>query len=160
MPIEPTIRDALIAEMLGDIGLLHEAVQQLLTTLPQEVASAQDKLTEMIGLLNKAGVAYRQQAKSFTAAELQAVRTQLRADLEVARATLTSDLSETHADLEKGVEQALEGLSRSVHGAIRSSLSELLPGVFGTQRWVTAGLCLGSALIGAATALGIHSIAH
>ncbi len=158
MSAEPTIRDALIAEMLGDIGRLHEAVQQLNSTLPKEIEAAEVKLTEMIGLLNKAGAAYRQHVKSFTAKELKAARDQFQEDVDAAKAALASDISDAHADLDRNAEKALYGLTGSVHDAIQSSISDLLPTVLNTQRWTTAGLCLSSVLLGAVIALGLHFI--
>lgn len=49
MAIEPTARDALIAEMLGDVGKLHDELQSLKESLP---AFASDVETKLSGILN------------------------------------------------------------------------------------------------------------
>lgn len=143
MAAEPTIRDALIAEMLGDIGKLHDAVQHLTVLLPQETDRARDKLVETIGLLDKAGDAYLQTVKTFTAVELSSIRE----DAIVIRGELVSDVKQTLAGIPKMIHSAVEStLSGNVREALRSEQS---------TRWITAGLCLASAMLGTTLTLGI-----
>ena len=55
--IEPkNLRDALAAEMLGDIGKLHDQITKLETeTLPKFIAEAKSELAPLIGAIIKAG---------------------------------------------------------------------------------------------------------
>lgn len=52
---EPTVRDALIAEILGDIGKLHDAVTTLTTTLSNQVVQTQKETNQIVDFLRIAG---------------------------------------------------------------------------------------------------------
>ena len=45
------ILDALVAEMLGDIGKLHDAVDSLSETLPAQTEAAEKRLFALVALL-------------------------------------------------------------------------------------------------------------
>jgi F0F1-type ATP synthase membrane subunit b/b' len=142
-----TAREALIAELLGNVGKLHAAVQDLQTSLTREMDGAEERIVAMVGLLNRAGDAYRQHVKAFTADHLDKARKQL-----------TSDAGALRRDLEVSVRQSLTDTPKAIHAAIESSLarhlrtsiSDAQPGL-----WRVAGLCLVSSTLGAFIALGI-----
>lgn len=50
MAVEATARDALIAEMPGDIGKLHDAVESLKGVLPEQIEGVETRITGLIGL--------------------------------------------------------------------------------------------------------------
>ena len=77
MAAEPTTRDALIAEMLGDIGRLHDSVESLKNVLPSQTEEVEAKITGLIGLLSKAGDAYRGQLETYTNGQADKVRAQM-----------------------------------------------------------------------------------
>ena len=52
MATESTVRDALVAEMLGDIGKLHDAVESLKDVLPRETAAAEKRITSPVSLVS------------------------------------------------------------------------------------------------------------
>ena len=57
-----TAREALIAEMLGDLDLLLDRVE----ALPALVASAEERLTSTVTALDNAGDKYRMAITAFT----------------------------------------------------------------------------------------------
>lgn len=69
-----TARDALILEMLGDVGRLHDSVESLKNTLPAQVEEAETRIAGLIGLLQKAGDIYQSQIEQYTNAEGEKVR--------------------------------------------------------------------------------------
>ena len=91
MAAEPTVRDALIAEMLGDIGRLHDSVASLKTFLPGQIEEVEEKITGLIGLLMKAGDTYKAQLEDYTNTQGDKVRVQLETDLLKVKAQLAQD---------------------------------------------------------------------
>lgn len=160
MAAEPTVRDALIAEMLGDIGKLHDAVQDLKASLPQEIDVAQSKLVETIGLLNKAGEAYRQMVKTSTAAKLSSISLHLDGQAAEARKLFSSDAAAIRRELESSIRQSLADIPKMIHSSVASTLSahahKALRYEQGT-RWITVGLCFVSASLGTALTLGFFA---
>jgi len=82
---ESTPLEALVAEMLGDIGKLHDAVNTLKDVLPSQTDEVEQRLTGIIGLLQRAGDAYREQIKTYTNAQVEVIRTQMENDANTAR---------------------------------------------------------------------------
>ena len=87
------ILDALVAEMLGDIGKLHDAVDSLKATLPAQTEAAETRLTAVIALLNTAGAAYKGQIEAYTNAQGEKIRAQMETDAAAIKAGLTEDAS-------------------------------------------------------------------
>ena len=94
MAAEPTTRDALIAEMLGDIGRLHDSVESLKNVLPGQTEEVEAKITGLIGLLSKAGDAYRGQLETYTNGQADKVRAQMEKDAQAAKARFDRDSSD------------------------------------------------------------------
>ena len=74
------ILDALVAEMLGDIGKLHDAVDSLSETLPAQTEAAEKRLFALAALLNTAGEAYKSQIEAYTNAQGDKIRVQMESD--------------------------------------------------------------------------------
>ena len=87
------ILDALVAEMLGDIGKLHDAVDSLSETLPAQTEAAEKRLFALVALLNTAGEAYKSQIEAYTNAQGDKIRVQMEADAAVIKTRLTEDAS-------------------------------------------------------------------
>lgn len=152
-----TALEVLVAEMLGDIGKLHDAVQDLKVSLPQEIDTAQGKLVETIGLLNKAGDAYRQTVKNFTASELGSIRSHLDGHAADERKQISSDAAAIRKELESSVRQSFADIPKMIHSSVASALSAHAHRALRSEqstRWITVGLCFVSAALGTAFALG------
>ena len=87
------ILDALVAEMLGDIGKLHDAVDSLSETLPAQTEAAEKRLFALVSLLNTAGEAYKSQIEAYTNAQGDKIRVQMESDAAVIKTRLTEDAS-------------------------------------------------------------------
>ena len=87
------ILDALVAEMLGDIGKLHDAVDSLSETLPAQTEAAEKRLFASATLLNSAGEAYKSQIEAYTNAQGEKIRAQMESDAAVIKTRLTDDAS-------------------------------------------------------------------
>lgn len=142
---EPTALDALVAEMLGDIGKLHDAVQSLNSALPRQAEEVEARIAGLIGMLNKAGDGYQEAVKKFTAAELEGVR------VRVAQ------------DGNEAIRQALGDMQRTVKSVLQAEIAGPMAEVQRAQRasiWQTMGLCLAAGLVGGLVVLaGIRYIA-
>lgn len=111
---EPTVLDALVAEMLGDIGKLHDAVNSLKTTLPEQTEAVETKITGLIGLLQQAGDIYKEQITAYTNAAGKEVQVLAEKDFLARKALLDSAVSE-----------ALKGASRSFESTVQTEISKL-----------------------------------
>lgn len=130
---EPTALDALVAEMLGDIGKLHDAVQALNNTLPRQAEEVEARITGLIGMLSKAGDGYQEAVKRFTASELEGCRVRIAQDGNDA------------------IRQALGDMQRTVKTVLQAEIAGPMAEVQRAQRasiWQTLGLCLAAGLVG------------
>jgi hypothetical protein len=149
MAAEPTVRDALIAEMLGDIGKLHDAVQELKTSLPHEMEVVEKQIIATIGLLSQAGDAYRQHVKTFTVDQLERARKQLAADV-----------ASMKRDIDAGIRQSLTDIPKTIHAAVDASLGRHLHASIAEAKpnqWITVGLCFVSSILGTLATLTIFT---
>lgn len=145
-----TALEVLIAEMLGDIGKLHDAVQELKTSLPHEMEVVEKQIIATIGLLSQAGDAYRQHVKTFTADQLDKARRQL-----------ASDVASMKRDIEAGIRQSLADMPKAIHAAVDSSLGRHLHASIAeakSNQWITVGLCFVSSVLGTLVTLMIFSV--
>lgn len=132
---EPTIRDALIAEMLGDIGKLQDAVNSLKETLPRETEAAEKRITSLIGLLQKAGDSYQVQITTYTEAHAKTILTQMEASVangklrleQLINESIQASLLEVASTIEKTVNREIAG---PVAKALRSSQQNIWRNLF------------------------------
>lgn len=144
MAAEPTARDALIAEMLGDIGRLHDSVESLKNVLPGQTEEVEAKITGLIGLLSKAGDAYRGQLETYTNGQADKVRAQLEKDAQAAKARFDRDSSDA-------IRAALTEVERTVRNTVQNEIAAPVQKALRTQQqsiWQTLGLCVMCGLIG------------
>jgi hypothetical protein len=132
-------RDALLAEILGDVGLLLKSVDLLKDILPRQTEETAQRLTEIIGLIDKAGDAYiTKKDASLTAHRIQLDNDLIEANLEFKR-NLGELISGYEAVIKtKCTEPVLEMLNsvqRSQHSlwrkAILITLTSLFSGAIG-----------------------------
>ena len=144
MAAEPTTRDALIAEMLGDIGRLHDSVESLKNILPGQVEEVEAKISGLIGLLSKAGDAYRGQLETYTNGQADKVRAQMEKDALAAKTRFDRDSSDA-------IRAALAEVERTVKSTVQSEIATPVQKALRAQQqsiWRTLGLCVMCSLIG------------
>lgn len=145
MATESTVRDALVAEMLGDIGKLHDAVQSLKDVLPRETEATEKRITGLIGLLRKAGDAYQGQIETYADSKLRTIQRQMEKDANAVR---------MHMD--RAVEAALSEVERTVNSTIRTLMAAPVQEVVRTLQqsvWTNLGFCFLAGLIGGSVPL-------
>lgn len=144
MAAEPTARDALIAEMLGDIGRLHDSVESLKNVLPGQTEEVEAKITGLIGLLSKAGDAYRGQLETYTNGQADKVRAQMEKDAQAAKARFDRDSSDA-------IRAALTEVERTVRNTVHNEIAAPVQKALRAQQqsiWQTVALCVMCGLIG------------
>jgi hypothetical protein len=145
-----TARDALILEMLGDVGRLHDSVESLKNTLPAQVEEAETRIAGLIGLLQKAGDIYQSQIEQYTNAEGEKVKRLLEQQAanvrqqfsEQAHAKTLELLNDANKTIKSTVQAEVVEPARRVLGSVRQS----------TVRTVALALVCG--LMGGAIAVG------
>lgn len=141
---EPTTRDALIAEMLGDIGRLHDSVEALKTVLPGQIGEVETKITGLIGLLQRAGDAYREQIETYTTAVASQVTHQMEKDALAAKMRLDRDSHDA-------IRAALAEVERTVKNTVQSEITAPVQSALRIAKqgvWGTMTLCLASGVLG------------
>lgn len=104
--------DALIAEMLGDIGKLHDAVDDLKAILPAQTDDLEKRITGLVGLLQKAGDVYKDTLQTYTNSQGEVIREQLEKDTTAARVRVQRDynaiVQNAHASVEKTIKTTVQ----------------------------------------------------
>lgn len=145
MATESTVRDALVAEMLGDIGKLHDAVESLKDVLPRETEAAEKRITSLIGHLRKAGDAYQGQMETYAESKLSSILGQMDRDANLAKVQMS-----------RAVEAAISDVERTVSTAVRNSMNAPVEEVVQMLRqsvWTNLGFCFLAGLIGGSVPL-------
>jgi uncharacterized membrane-anchored protein YhcB (DUF1043 family) len=136
-------RDALLAEILGDVGLLLKAVDLLKDILPSQTEETTQRLVEIIGLLDKAGEAYKLKADTYTETLLEESRAQLDKEIQAARQHFEKNVNEainkTIADYENTVKteftnpvkSILSSIQQSQHGLMEKFMYGFIGGITG-----------------------------
>jgi hypothetical protein len=132
-------RDALLAEILGDVGLLLKSVDLLKDILPHQTKETAQRLTEIIGLIDKAGDAYiTKKDASLTAHRIQLDNDLIEANLEFKR-NLAELISGYEAVIKtkctEPVLKMLNSVQRSQHSLLKKAtliaLTSLFSGAIG-----------------------------
>jgi uncharacterized membrane-anchored protein YhcB (DUF1043 family) len=109
---ESTELYALIAEMLGDIGKLHDAVDDLKNVLPSQTNDLEKRITGLVGLLQKAGDVYKETVQTYTNSQGEVIREQLEKDTTAARVRVQQDynaiVQNAHASVEKTIKTTVQ----------------------------------------------------
>lgn len=150
---EPTARDALLAEMLGDIGKLHDSINAMKTILPGQVEEVETKITELIGLLSKAGDIYRAQIHEYTVTWGETVRQQMEADVLAAKAQFDRETADS-------IKRALSEVSAAMRETVQREVTEPAREVIRTQKNSirnTIALCIVSGFFSGMIAIAGYS---
>lgn len=154
MAVEATARDALIAEMLGDIGKLHDAVESLKGVLPEQIEGVETRITGLIGLLQKAGDTYKAQIETYTNAQGERIRTQMEKDASAAKVRFEQDAS-------AAIKAALGDVQRTIKSTMQTDVAGPVQAALQVQEkslWKTLLLCLACGLIGGLVAVGVDMV--
>ncbi len=111
---EYTNQDALLAELLGDVGLLHDAVNSLKDVLPNQTEEAVQHLTEIIGSIEKAGDAYL---------------TKKDASLTAHRIQLDNDIIEANLEFKRNLGELISGYETAIETKFTTPVKEMLRAV-------------------------------
>ncbi len=145
-----TARDALILEMLGDVGRLHDSVESLKNTLPAQVEEAETRIAGLIGLLQKAGDIYQSQIEQYTNAEGEKVRRAL----EQQAANVRQQFSE---QANAKTQELLADANRTIKATVQAEVVEPARRVLESVRQSTVrtvALALVCGLMGGAVVVG------
>ena len=149
-------KDALIAEMLGDVEKLQEAVDHLKTVLPTQTDAVEQRLFGVIGLLQKAGDSYQESLKNYTQSQGDTIRVQMEKDAHNARIKFQRDANEwasqAIANVEKSVKDTLQA---EITVPIRKLKAELA-----RNAWKTILLCLCSGVVSGLMVYGGIMLTH
>lgn len=149
-------KDALIAEMLGDVGKLQEAVDHLKTVLPTQTDAVEQRLFGVIGLLQKAGDSYQESLKNYTQSQGDTIRVQMEKDAHNARIKFQRDANEWASQVIANVEKSVKDtLQTEITVPIRKLKAESAQSV-----WKTIMLCLGSGLVSGLIVYGGITLTH
>ncbi len=86
-----TAKDALLAEILGDIDKLNEAVEDLKQRLPEQLEAAETRLAKIIVILDKAGENYQQAIVEYTKSQGEHISDQIQKQAQQAKSGLQKD---------------------------------------------------------------------
>jgi F0F1-type ATP synthase membrane subunit b/b' len=148
---EFTERDALLAEILGDVGTLLKAVNLLEEILPNQTEEAVKHLTEIIGSIEKAGDTYKLKADTYTEALLEESRAQLDKEIQAARQhfeknvndainkTITGYENTVETKFTNPVKSLLNSIQQSQHGLMEKLLYAFIGGLIGG---ITGVVCI------------------
>lgn len=144
MAAESTIRDALVAEMLGDIGLLHDSVESLKDILPGQIEKFKADITGLIGLLSKAGDAYKGKVAIYAIAQREKILIAMEKDAQAAKAKFDRDSSAV-------IRAALEEVERTLKSTVQTEIAEPVQKFLRSQQQSigrTLALCLACGMVG------------
>lgn len=156
MAAEPTTRDALIAEILGDVGRLHDSVESLKNVLPGQTEEVEAKITGLIGLLSAAGDVYRDQLETYTNSQAHKVQVAMENDAQAIQVRFDQDSREA-------IQAALVEVERAVKNTVQREIAAPVQKVLRAQQqsiWQTLSLCLVSGLIGGLVVVAGNVLLH
>ncbi len=153
MAAEPTTRDALIAEMLGDIGLLHDSVESLKEVLPRETEAAEKRIIELIGLLQKAGDSYQAQIKTYTEAQASIIRSQMEESAKVGKLRFEQLTNEA---IQASLSEVARAMRNTIHAEIVAPVAKAVQ-ASKQNIWRNLSLCLLCGLIGGSVVVLTHN---
>ena len=153
MALESTTREALLAELLGDVGRLTDSVNSLTRILPTQVLLVETKITGLIGLLKLAADLYEKQIQEHTNTNAATVRVQMEHDVLNAILKIEEKSGNAVQTMLKEVEITAKQIIKSeVINPTQKVLSNLQ-----LSHWKTLALCIASGLL---SGLVIVTIMH
>lgn len=130
-----TARDALIIEMLGDLGRLHDSVNELKNTLPAQTQSAVsaiagqtekslDRLTQLIGYIAKITDSFKSQFDQYVNVEARMLKAEILLEGEEERGRIAADLAKRIEEFERSTEKARTALTREASGKLNQIVEQ------------------------------------
>jgi len=112
LAVESTARDALVAELLGDVGRLHDEVSRLKEVLPNEAQAFELRIADLVALLNQAGDTYKVNLQTFTNGQAARLKAQTDAAVSDARRHVVHEvdaaLTDSFARFDQAVKQTVQ----------------------------------------------------
>ncbi|MET3135223.1 hypothetical protein AAKU55_005531 [Oxalobacteraceae bacterium GrIS 1.11] len=152
MAAESTTRDALIAEMLGDIGKLNDRVESLKGVLPGQIEVFEAKITGLIGHLSKAGDDYRKALSTYFDNLSEVAQIHVGKEAQAAKERFDRDSS-------AAIRAALTEVERTVKSTVQTEIAAPVQKVLRSQQqsiWRTLALCLACGMVGGGVVLGAN----
>lgn len=128
-----TALDMLVAEMLGDIGKLHDQLTALNEAMPVFLDDVDSRLTQSVGMLVKAGSMYEGTLKNHTVQIVRDALTQIRN--EAAKVRADSSAAAKH-EIDETIMKALADIPGEVVALLQA------------HAWRTVALCFGASMFG------------
>lgn len=156
MALETTTRDALLAEILGDIGRLHDSVNSLTSVLPTQAELVETKITGLIGLLQVGVDLYEKQIKEHTNINAAKVRMQMESDVLAAIIKFEKTTNDS-------VQAALKEIEFTAKQTIKNEVSRPTQKALDTLHqsfWKTLVMCLTSSFVGSLMVIAIMHITN
>lgn len=138
---ESTAKDALIAELLGDVGNLHDEVKAINKTIPIMAKEAKDQLNPIIDKIINTSDTIRYDCLTLTEtskASLITLTYQLEKQIEI------------QADIQK--KETTEQLKEIIETSIKQATTNQLNNLNKAQKWIYPGICALCGILGAAIA--------
>lgn len=126
-----TTLDMLVAEMLGDIGKLHDQLAVLNETMPALLDDVDSRLTQSVGMLVKAGSMYEGVLKNQTVQIVRDALTQIRNEATKARADATTAAKH---EIDETIMRVLADIPGEVVALLQA------------RAWRTVALCFGAGM--------------
>lgn len=126
-----TTLDMLVAEMLGDIGKLHDQLAVLNETMPALLDDVDSRLTQSVGMLVKAGSMYEGVLKNQTVQIVRDALTQIRNEATKARA-------DAKAAAKHEIDETIMRVLADIPGEVVALLK--------ARAWRTVALCFGAGM--------------
>jgi len=153
MALESTAKDALIAEMLGDVGKLHDKVDSLKEVLPPQVDDAVNQLLRTIGALEKCGDGFRDGVTVFVEQAKKDLSDHYDRMEAAASVKAEQNANEIIRALLSRVEtQVKETVRKEVSWPVEKSLKDL---ELRSNVWLQMATCLACGALGAALTLAL-----
>ena len=172
-----TTLDALVAEMLGDVGKLHDEITRLKTDLPaiaselagqvqQSTAEAEKKLGGLIGGIVQAANLIQSKSSESIATETAAAISRIQAEAadlsKDIKSTVQQSVSTGLKDAASGFKQATEESTRQAASSIAGAVSELQTAstIYRTGLWEKLAYFVVASLVsGVVAAFTVHWMA-
>lgn len=150
---ESTLRDSLMAEILGDIGKLHDAVDSLKDVLPRETEAFETRVAGLIGLLQKTGDSYQGQIRTYTEAQGKTIQSQMEESAAKGRLRFEQLTNEA---IKASLSEVARTMEKTVHREIAEPVAKALQA---SQQniWRNLLLCLCCGLIGGLVVVLTHN---
>ena len=135
---ESTARDALVAELLGDVGKLHDEISRLKEVLPNEAQAFELRIADLVALLNQAGDAYKVQIQTYTNGQAERLKAQTDAAVSDARSHVVQEVDAALTD-------SFARFGQAVKQTVQTEMAALLEEMGRSQRRGTLWFALASA---------------